>query len=122
MADLLVEGEEGELHGAGHHQGHPDAVQHVAVGEESDVEVRCENLVGSTNLFISKKGVWHPDLAGVGHRQIFDLVCKEPLEEIDWSIGPTLVGHGQLAAETESGIVPCLAQGDLELVLLGASW
>ena len=44
VARLLVEREQREVHRARARQGHPDAVQHVAVGEHADVEIGLEQV------------------------------------------------------------------------------
>ena len=70
MAGLLVQGEPGQVHRAGAEEGGSDAVQHISVGEDTDVHVGCEDLVEATNFLISEEGVWHPHFASICHGQV----------------------------------------------------
>ena len=49
----------------------PDAVEHISVGKDSNVDVVDENRVEVACLFIAEKSVWHPNLARIGQGQIF---------------------------------------------------
>ena len=51
----------------------PDTVENITIGKDSDVEVGGENCVKPTDFLVPEESVRHPDLAGVGHRQILDL-------------------------------------------------
>ena len=51
----------------------PDAVENITVRIDPDVEVGGEDVVEGTDLLVPEESVGHPDLAGVGHRQILDL-------------------------------------------------
>ena len=51
----------------------PDTVENITVGKDSNVEVRRQNSVKPPDLLVPEESVRHPDLAGVGHRQILDL-------------------------------------------------
>ena len=54
----------------------PDAVEDVAVWEDPDVEVGGEDVVELSDLLVPEERVWHPDLAYVGERQVFDFIWK----------------------------------------------
>ena len=41
---------------------HPDAVEDIAVGKDSDVQVRLDNVVKLCLLLIPEESVRHPDL------------------------------------------------------------
>ena len=75
VTGLLVQGEEGEVHGAEAGEGDANAVEDVAVGEDSDVEVGGEDVVEGSNLLVPEERVRHPDLTDVGECQIFDFIC-----------------------------------------------
>ena len=51
----------------------PDTVENITIGKDSHVEIGGENGVKPTDLLVPEESVRHPDLAGVGHRQILDL-------------------------------------------------
>ena len=72
VTGLLVQGEEGEVHGAEAGEGDADAVEHVAVGEDSDVEVGGEDVVELPDLLVPEEGVRHPHLARVRQGQVLD--------------------------------------------------
>jgi hypothetical protein len=61
------------MHRAGTGEGHPDAVQHVAVGKHPDVQVGLQNVVETANLLVAKKRVRHPDFVGICHCQVTNL-------------------------------------------------
>ena len=67
MAGLGVQREQLEVHGAGEGEGHADAVQDVAVGEDAHVEVGLDDVVELAVLLITEEGVRHPHLP---HRSI----------------------------------------------------
>ena len=67
-AGLSVHGVELEVHGAGESQGDPDTVEHVAVGEDPDVDVVDEDVVEVTSLLVAEEGVRHPHLLRVSQR------------------------------------------------------
>ena len=86
-AGLLIEGEECQMHGAGAGDGYPErregwlvfvkirafspyAVENIPVRKDSDVQVRSQNVVESTNFFISEKSVRHPHFAGICEGQV----------------------------------------------------
>jgi hypothetical protein len=54
----------------------PDAVQHVSVGEDADVDVVDEDGVEVSGLLVAEERVGHPHLAGVGQRQVAKSTCK----------------------------------------------
>ena len=72
IACLLVEGEECEVHPTDADQGHPDAVEDVTVGEDTDIEVRGEDAVEPGDLLVPEEGVRHPHLACICHGQVPD--------------------------------------------------
>ena len=72
VTGLLVQGEEGEVHGAEAGEGDADAVEDVAVGEDSDVEVGGEDVVELPDLLVTEEGVRHPHLACVRQGQVLD--------------------------------------------------
>ena len=76
VTGLLVQGEEGEVHGAEAGEGDADAVEHVAVGEDSDVEVGGEDVVELPDLLVPEEGVRHPHLARVSQGQVADPLCN----------------------------------------------
>ena len=51
----------------------PDTVENITIGKDSDVEVWRENCVKPSDFLVPEESVGHPDLTGVGHRQILDL-------------------------------------------------
>ena len=71
VTGLLVQGEEGKVHGTEAGEGDADAVEDVAVGEDSNVEVGGENVVELPDLLVTEEGIRHPHLARVRHRQVF---------------------------------------------------
>ena len=73
VAGLLVHGEPGQVHGAGAEEGGPDAVEHVSIRIDTDVEVGSEDLVKPPNLLVSEESVRHPHLASIGHGQVLYL-------------------------------------------------
>ena len=52
---------------------HPDAVQHVSVGVDPDVEVGLDDVVELSVLLVAEEGVRHPDLGAVRHGEVLDL-------------------------------------------------
>ena len=52
---------------------HPDAVQHVSVGVDPDVEVGLDDVVELAVLLVAEEGVRHPDLGAVRHGEVLDL-------------------------------------------------
>ena len=79
MTDLRVQRKEGEVHGAGHGEGHlrgraalscisynlySDAVENHSVREDSHVQVGLDDVVKLRVFLISEESVWHPDLGG----------------------------------------------------------
>ena len=68
------------MHGACAGERDPDGVEDVAVGEDPHVEVGLEDVVEPTDLLVAEEGVRHPNLGGVSHRQVADLVCEEKKE------------------------------------------
>ena len=51
----------------------PNAVEHIAVWEHSDIQVGGEDRVKPPDLLVTEEGVRHPHLARVRHRQVFYL-------------------------------------------------
>ena len=51
----------------------PNTVEDIPVGENSDVDVWNEDVVEATLLLVPEEGVRHPDLLGIGHREVLDL-------------------------------------------------
>ena len=43
----------------------PYAVENISAREDSDVQVRSQNVVESTNYLISDKSVGHPHITGI---------------------------------------------------------
>ena len=76
VTGLLVQGEEGEVHGAEAGEGDANAVEDVAVGEDSDVEVGGEDVVELPDLLVTEEGVRHPHLARVSKGQVADPLCN----------------------------------------------
>ena len=74
VTGLLVQGEEGEVHRAETGEGDADAVEDVAVGEDSDVEVGGEDVVELSDLLVPEERVGHPDLTDVGESEVFDFI------------------------------------------------
>ena len=60
------------MHSALTDEGHSDAVEDIAVGEDTDIEIGGEDAVEAGNLLISKEGVGHPNFAGICHGQVPD--------------------------------------------------
>ena len=52
----------------------PDAVQDSAVREDPYIQVWLKDGVESSNFFISKKCVRHPDFGSVSHGEVPDLI------------------------------------------------
>ena len=87
-AFLTVQGVELEIHRAGQCEGDsaklqldsvtkfpdskPDTVKYKAVGEDSNINIRHQNVVKSSLLFVSEESVRHPNFPGISHRQILD--------------------------------------------------
>ena len=55
-----------EIHRTGESERNADAVENVAIGEDSDVDVIDEDVVEVTRLLVAEEGVRHPDLLWVG--------------------------------------------------------
>jgi len=55
----------------------PDTVEHVPIGEYSDVNVWNEDVVEAALLLVPEEGVRHPNLFSVSHREVLDLGCKK---------------------------------------------
>ena len=51
----------------------PNTVEDIPVGENSDVDVWNEYVVEAAFLLVPEEGVRHPDLLGIGHREVLDL-------------------------------------------------
>ena len=49
-------------------------VQDIPIGKYSDIQVWSQYSVEPSCLLVPEEGVGHPDFAGVGHRQVADLV------------------------------------------------
>ena len=54
----------------------PDAVEDLAGGVDSDVDVGDDDVVEVASLLILEKCVRHPDFIRVRHSQVFDLTWK----------------------------------------------
>ena len=54
----------------------PDAVQHVSIWEDSNVQIGSQNVVKTSNLLISKESVGHPDFGRIDQCQVFDVICN----------------------------------------------
>ena len=54
----------------------PNAIEHVSVGKNSDIDVGHEDVVKAALFLIAEERVGHPHLRRVGHRQVFDLGCN----------------------------------------------
>ena len=50
----------------------PYTVKYKAVREDSNINIRHQNVVKSSLLLISEKGVRHPNFPGISHREILD--------------------------------------------------
>ena len=55
----------------------PNAVEHIAVWEHSDIQVGGEDRVEPPDLLVTEEGVRHPHLARVRHCQVFYLTYLE---------------------------------------------
>ena len=77
VTGLLVQGEEGEVHRAEAGEGDADAVEDVAVGEDSDVEVGGEDVVELPDLLVPEEGIRHPHLARVSQGQVLDPLWRK---------------------------------------------
>ena len=75
-AHLPVKRVELEVHWAGQSQGDSDAVQDVAVGKDSDVDIVDEDVVEVSSLLVPEESVRHPDLLGVCESEILHTSCK----------------------------------------------
>jgi hypothetical protein len=51
----------------------PYTVEHIPVGENSDVDVGDEDVVEAALLLVPEECVRHPHLLGVRHREVLDL-------------------------------------------------
>ena len=71
-AGLTVHGVELQVHRAGQSQGDSDAVQDVAVGKDSDVDIVDEDVVEVSSLLVPEERVRHPHLTSVSQSQVFD--------------------------------------------------
>jgi len=67
VAGLLVQGEEGEVHGASAGEADPDGVKDVAVRKHSHVQILLKDVVEPSDLLIAEKGIRHPHLGSVRH-------------------------------------------------------
>ena len=50
----------------------PDAEKHIAIRKDPDVEVRCENVVESSDLLVSEESIGHPHFRRVRQSQVLD--------------------------------------------------
>ena len=55
----------------------PDTIEYIAIGEYPDVHVGHEDVVEPSLLLVPEKGVGHPHLLGVCHRQVLDATWAE---------------------------------------------
>ena len=62
---LFIQRKESQIHGAEAGERYSDAVENISVREDSNVEVRSEDVVKCSNLFISEERVGHPNFAGI---------------------------------------------------------
>ena len=72
----------------------PYAVKDVAVGIDPDVKVGLNDFVKLAVFLVAEKRVWHPNLLGVGQRQVFEFPAK--------------------IIESQSTVTPLLPKGQLD--------
>ena len=73
---MLIKWEESEVHGTEAGQRDADAVEHVPVRVDPDVEVGGEDVVEVADLLVPEECVGHPDLARVRQGEIFNFFLK----------------------------------------------
>lgn len=71
-ACLFVQWVELEVHRAGEGERNSDAVQHVSIGEDPNVDVRHDDVVEVAFLFIGKEQIWHPYSVRFSQGQVFE--------------------------------------------------
>ena len=96
MTGLLVEWEQLEQHRAGDREGDPrqgdrssrhitlitlitlspNTIQHVAIRVNPNVQIWSQNIMETSDLFISKETVRLPDFSDIRQCQILDLICN----------------------------------------------
>ena len=52
----------------------PDAIENVAIGENTDIKIWSENRVKSSDLFVPEESVGHPHFTRISHGQVTDFI------------------------------------------------